>query len=140
MTTTFSLIAGADSSSELTCERHSSARGPSSATITPLLEPTTTMPKAAAGPADSGILEFLDPDLLAGLQATASTSPLWEAANTMPLSSAGPSPKRSFTCFLPPPTLSPHSFFTGSVGEFDQLRRRFDVLVLAAAGRDQQCR
>ena len=59
----------------------------------------------------------------------------------MPLSIAGPNPKRSTICFLPPPTPSPQSFFTGSVvGKFDQGRRRLDVFVFAAAGRDQQRR
>ncbi len=69
ITTTFSLIAGADSSSEFTRVRHSSRPvAPSSARYLPLLEPTTTIPNPAAGPADSGSLSFLSQTLLAGIQ------------------------------------------------------------------------
>ena len=116
MTTTFSPIAGADSNSEFTCVRHRSLPvAASSATIAPLLEPTTIIPKPAAGPADSGNFSFFTHCCLPVSRTTAATSPLCDAAKTKPLSIAGPRPKRNLICFLPPPTLSSHSFFTGSV-------------------------
>ena len=83
--------------------------------MSPLLVPTTTMPKPAAGPADSGSFNFLIHTGLPVSTATASTSPLSEAAKTVPLSSAGPKPSRSLICFFPPPTLSPQILVTGSV-------------------------
>ena len=53
---------------------------------------------------------------------TSGASALTEAAKTTPLSAAGPNPRRSTNCFLPPPTPSPQSFFTGSVdGNFTNL-------------------
>ena len=56
ITTTFSPIAGADRSSEFTRVRHSSLPlAPSSAITHPLLEPTTTLPRAAPGPAENCI-------------------------------------------------------------------------------------
>ena len=59
MTTTFSLIAGADSSSEFTRDRHSSRPlAPSSAMMAPLLVPTTSIPNPAPGPAESGTFNF----------------------------------------------------------------------------------
>ena len=115
-TTAFSPIAASDSSSEFTCDRHSwRPVAPSRATMSPLLLPTTTIPRAADGPADSGILSFLTQAWRPVPSDTANSSPLCEAANTNPLSIAGPSPKRSTNCFLPPPTPSPQIFFTGNV-------------------------
>ncbi len=116
MTTSFSLIAGADSNSEFTRERHSSRPlAPSNATTTPLPVPTTTMPLPAPGPADMGSFSFFTQTWRPVSSDAASTSPLCEAANTRPLSEDGPRPRRSLICFLPPPTPSPHNFLTGSV-------------------------
>src|ERR1700722_12407724 len=116
ITTSSSLIAGADSNSEFKRTRHTSRPvAPSIATTAPLLLPTTTSPAPALGPADNGIFRFLTQTRRPVSSAVASTSPLCEAANTTPLSTAGPNPKRSTNCFLPPPTPSPHSFLTGSV-------------------------
>ncbi len=115
-TTTFSLIAGADSNSELTCARQRSRPFAASRAMTaPLLEPKITIPDPAAGPADRGSFSFLTQTCLPVSRVTARTSPLCEAANTTPSATAGPKPNRSLTCFLPPPTLSPHSFLTGNV-------------------------
>ena len=76
-TTTFSPIAGAESSSEFTFARHNSRPvAPSKAMIAPLLVPTTTMPKRAAGPADSGIFSFLTQARLPVSSDSASNSPL----------------------------------------------------------------
>ena len=117
-TTTFSLIAGADSSSELTCVRHSSlaasrlrARSPRPCWCPP---PPCRSPRP--GPADSGIFELLHPDLAAGLELTRpALRPCGRPRTPCRCRSPGPSPKRSLICFLPPPTPSPHSFLTGSV-------------------------
>ena len=142
MTTTFSLIAGADSSSELTCDAPQLAPGRAVEGDDRTLAGTDHhQPEARRRPGRQGSFSFLTQTWRPVSRSTASTSPLCEAANTMPLSTAGPKPRRSFTCFLPPPTPSPQSFFTGSVcRKFDQVGRRLDIFVLAAAGRDQQRR
>jgi hypothetical protein len=69
ITTTFSLIAGADSSSEFTRVRHSSLPvAPIERDHPPLLEPTITIPAPARGPRTAGIFNFLTQTWRAGLE------------------------------------------------------------------------
>jgi hypothetical protein len=100
------------------------------------------MPKAAAGPAEIGNLQFLDPDVAAGVERRCQHLALVRGGEHQTVvDCAGPNPRRSTNCFLPPPTPSLQSFFTGRVaGKFDQHCRRLDVFVLTATGRDQQGR
>jgi hypothetical protein len=114
-TTTCSPIAGADSSSELTCVRHSSvpwrrrARSPS---------PCSSRPRPCRGGGRTRRqrqLQILLPHLMAGIQRNGDHLALVRGREHGLVVDAGPKPSRSTICFLPPPTPSPHSSLTGSV-------------------------
>ena len=98
--------------------------------------PTTTIPEPAAGPAENGILEFFSQMWWPVSRVTASTSPLCEAANDHALVDRGPQARaaaRLASCRRRP--FAPELFHRQLCGKVHQLRRRLDILVLAATGR-----
>ncbi len=142
ITTTFSLIAGADSSSEFTCVRHNwRPVAPSSATITPLLVPTTTIPAPAPGPAESGNFRFLTQRCAAGLQRCGQHLALVGGGEYHAVVDRRPQPEAQHRLLLAAAdALAPQFLHRQRRRKFDQSCGRLDIFVFAATGGDQQRR